>query len=677
MEIYKESNTICMRLRRIGMAVAGTIGFAIVVSAIAFCLLTSPAVKIRGWETLDTNKFERIRHTVTVIDRKGDPVVENFYTNNRIFTPFRDIPSVTVDAFVSIEDKRFYRHGGVDYIRMLGAFKNNVMSGTLKEGASTITQQLIKNTHLSSEKTFSRKFQEIRIAKESEKKYSKDEILETYLNVVYFGNNIYGIGRAARVYFDKDVSQLSVSESALLAGIINNPSRYNPYTHADKAKARRDLVIDCMCRNGKITQADAEAEKAKELEVHVPQSDPYAAYLERAIAESAEVLDCLPEELFEKNCTIRVPFNKEEFNTLFHAMSDILSKLDINTHVIILENDSARMLFDMQNMSSPSEIMRQPGSAIKPFIAYAPALEKKLVFPSSVLSDEQTDFDGYRPRNFSDTYYGDVTVADSLKLSLNVPAVKLTDMCGIPYAKATAERFGLRFSDVDKGLAIALGGLHDGVTLRSLTDAYATLARGGIYRKSSHVDAVYSHEKCLYEQANAKESVAVGDDTAFLLTDMLRECAQSGTAQKLHCYKNVAAKTGTVERGDTNSDAYCIAYTPRYTVAVWCGCDDGSVKIYGGRQPTSIAAKILGMLNDDSQFSVPDSITLLDIDSKKLREEKAVYLAAPSLPKRYCRSVYFSKRNLPKKYSYGDLPSVGDFAIVDPYDFELFRRFAQ
>ena len=677
MEIYKESNTIYMKVRRICIAITVAIVSAIVALAVVFCLLTSPAVKINGWRTLDIRKLEQIRNTITVLDKNGEVIAENLYSNNRIYTPLRDIPQHTADAFISIEDKRFYRHNGVDYKRMLGAFKNNVFSGSLKEGASTITQQLIKNTHLSSEKTFSRKLQEIRIAKQLEKTYDKDRILEAYLNVVYFGNTVYGIGQAAQTYFRKNVAQLDIAESALLAGIINNPSRYNPYTHADKAKARRDLVLDCMVRNGKISKESAAAEKAKDVYVAESKKDPYTIYLESVIAEAADVMDCLPEELFERKYCIKTCLQKDLFDTIHSTMTDIVYNSPIKTHIIVQENQSARVLLDTSNLPGVSTLRRQPGSAIKPFIAFAPALEKKLVFPASVLQDEKTDFNGYAPHNFNDKYYGSVTVSDSLKYSLNVPAVKLTDMCGIPYSKAVAERFGIRFSDNDKGLAVALGGLCDGVTLQSLADAYGTLARGGVYRKSKYVSAIYEKgTACVYTDAQTGGTRAVGEDTAFLLTDMLRECAQSGTAKKLHAYTNVAAKTGTVERGASNSDAYCIAYTPRYTVAVWCGSDDGSQKLYGGQQPTKIAASVLKLLNDTDSFSAPESVELLDIDCKKLSEEGTVYLAAPSLQKRYRKSVYFSRNHLPSRYSYGENPIVG-FALSDRDDFQIFQSLVQ
>ncbi len=677
MDFYQECNTICMKARRICIAIAITIALSITLTAVAFFLLTTPAVKIGGWKELDMHTLESVRHAVTVLDSDGNTIVENYYSNNRMFTPIDEIPKDTQNAFVSIEDKRFYSHRGIDYVRMLGALKNNIFSASLKEGASTITQQLIKNTHLSGEKTFSRKFQEIRMAKQLEKTYSKDRILETYLNVVYFGNNIYGIGQAAKTYFNKSVPQLTVGESALLAGIINNPARFNPVTHPEQAKTRRNIVLQSMVTNGKLDADTAEKCKAEDVQINeIKQNVAFVTYLESIVSEAAIAMDRLPEELFERNCTIIAKAKKNEYTNVFNSMSHIAQENGVNWRVLVVDNCTACVIYDDSNMKNAHALLRQPGSAVKPFIAYAPALEKKAVYPVSVIQDEKTDFNGYAPKNFNDKYYGDITVADSLKYSLNIPAVKLTDMCGLPYAKAVASRFGIPFDAHDAGLAVALGGMHTGVTLKCLADAYATLANGGVYRPAQYVQAVYENDACVYSCPQAEGKRAVGEDTAFLLTDMLRQCAQSGTAKKLQAHKNVAAKTGTVERGESNSDAYCIAYTPKYTVAVWYGCDSGDVKIYGGQQPAKTVAAVLRALGDDTSFVPPDSVELYDIDCKKLYEEKAVYLAAPSLAKRYRTAAYFSKNNLPKRYSYGELPFIFDDPLLDGENFEIFERLA-
>lgn len=643
---------------------------------ITFFMLTNPSVKIAGWQELDLNKLSGIYRTATVVDGDNNVIAENIYSKNRIYTPLSDIPRHTLDAFTSIEDKRFYSHHGVDYLRMLGAAKNNIFSASLKEGASTITQQLIKNTHLSNKKTFSRKLQEIRIAKQLEKEYTKQQILEAYLNIVYFGNNVYGIGQAARTYFGKDVSKLDMAESALLAGIINNPSKFNPLSHKDLAVKRRNVVLKRMVENHKADPSVAAKEKLKAPEIIKYKPDPYSLYIGNVIAEAARKLDCLQEELFEKKPTIVASANMQIFDDIYNSMSDIVSECAHNMHILVVDNRSMDVLCDIGNISDGG-ILRQPGSAIKPFVSYAPALEKKLVFPVSIINDEKTDFNGYSPKNFGNKYNGHVTVKESLSQSLNIPAVKLTDMCGLQYSKSVASRFGIRFSDKDNGLALALGGFHDGITLNSLTDAYAALANSGEYRKSAYVDAVYSAGKLLYKRKDDGYT-AVGSDTAFLMTDMLMQCAKDGTAKKLAGFDNVAAKTGTVERGEKNSDAYCIAYTPRYTVSVWYGNDVGA-DIYGGKQPADTAKRVLGILDDKNVFAIPDSVVKADIDVRKLDSEKTVYLASPTLEKRYRSSVYFSKNNMPVKYSYGDMPFIFDdeFESNDFDDFEIVDGFFQ
>ncbi len=670
MEFYKKCNTIFMKAKRWLIILTVTVVSLLVVCGTAFFLLTEPAVKIGGWATLDTAKLERIHQTVTIKGLDGNIVADGIYSHNRIYTPLSEIPEHTKNAFICIEDKRFYRHHGVDYVRMMGALKNNVRSASFKEGASTITQQLIKNTHLSNKKTFSRKFQEIRIAKELERNYSKDRILEAYLNIIYFGNNVYGIGQAARTYFDKDVANLDVAESALLAGIINNPTRFNPLLKKENAIKRRNVVIDRMADIGKIEKTDVEREKAKDIIISPMHQNPYSVYIENVLTEAARVLDCLAEELFEKKPTIIVNTKTGTLNDIYSGMSDILYKTGHDVRALVVDNFSSLVVGDYGNIFNSPTIRRQPGSALKPFVAFAPALEKKCVYPVSILQDEKTDFSGYSPKNFADKYYGDITVSDSLKYSLNIPAVKLTDMCGVEYAKSIASRFGLPFSDKDNGLAVALGGLNEGVTLYELANAYSALANGGVYSPASYINSIQVDGKCVYKKKNT-QSRAVGSDTAFLLTEMLRECAQTGTAKKLACFHNVAAKTGTVERGDKNSDAYCVAYTPRYTVAVWFGNDDDGKPIYGGNEPTALVKKILEVLHDTNGFTVPDTVTKLDIDTRKLTDEKAVYLAGADLPPRYRKSCWFSKNHLPTRYSYFEIPFIFD----DTFDSDNFDDF--
>ena len=313
MEFYKKCNTIFMKAKRWLIILTVTVVSLLVVCGTAFFLLTEPAVKIGGWATLDTAKLERIHQTVTIKGLDGNIVADGIYSHNRIYTPLSEIPEHTKNAFICIEDKRFYRHHGVDYVRMMGALKNNVRSASFKEGASTITQQLIKNTHLSNKKTFSRKFQEIRIAKELERNYSKDRILEAYLNIIYFGNNVYGIGQAARTYFDKDVANLDVAESALLAGIINNPTRFNPLLKKENAIKRRNVVIDRMADIGKIEKTDVEREKAKDIIISPMHQNPYSVYIENVLTEAARVLDCLAEELFEKKTDYHRKYKNGDF----------------------------------------------------------------------------------------------------------------------------------------------------------------------------------------------------------------------------------------------------------------------------------------------------------------------------------------------------------------------------
>ena len=202
-------------------------------------LIIEPNIKINGFKSLDKEKLNAYSQAITINDKNGNAIIGSIYDKNRIYTPLSKLNKQTINAFIAVEDKRFYSHKGIDYLRILSAMKNNILSGEFREGASTISQQLIKNTHLTNEKTINRKLQEIRIARDLERNYSKEKILEMYLNSLYFGNGVYGIGSASRAYFGINASELSLSQSAIMAGIINSPARYDLY--------RMSLLILTVC----------------------------------------------------------------------------------------------------------------------------------------------------------------------------------------------------------------------------------------------------------------------------------------------------------------------------------------------------------------------------------------------------------------------------------------------
>lgn len=623
-----------------------------------FFLLIEPEFKLFDSATLDTDKLASYSNTVTILDVNGDPLDDALYDSNKIFVDIDDLHDYTLNAFIAIEDKRFYKHDGIDYKRMASALISNIKSRGFREGASTITQQLIKNTHLSNEKTLKRKLTEIRLARALERVYDKNEILESYLNILYFGSGIRGLGTASRVMFGKPASELTLAQSAALASIINNPSKYSPYNNPQNLDKRKELVLAQMLDQGYITADEHSAALDERLTFN---KDKQSQYISGVLKNACEKLNCSEKALFNKNVTIKTAYDKNISVAARQALSQYAANdQDYIARVLILDNATGNAICDETNTTGYIDPRRSPASAIKPFISYAPSLENG-ANPLTQISDEPTVFGDYSPRNYKDVYRGYISLKDCLIYSSNIAAVKLLRQTGLDNAISTARAFGLTIDDSDRSLSLALGGMSRGVTLTELANAYRTLANGGIYSPVYYAQAINSIDGNSIFTITRRR--AVGEDTAYLMTDMLCECAQTGTAKKLKYSGTVAAKTGTNGDENGNYDCYGIAYTPKYTVAVWFGAPpDGKIdnKITGA-SCCNIIKYICdnAKLGTDELFYMPDSVAYYEIDATELAESHEVYLADPTLPKRYRMRALLSKRHLPIRKS---------IDIVDFYD---------
>lgn len=637
----------------------------------AILMLFNPAVKLKYFEEFDPGKIASSSRTVSIIGINDEIIAGNLCDNK----PYCNIDSLnknTLNSFIAIEDKRFYSHNGVDYFRILGALKNNIKRGRFAEGASTITQQLVKNTHLSQEKTIKRKINEIRIAKEVEKVYSKREILEKYLNVVYFGNGCYGIESAAQCYFGKPAKSLTLEESAFLAGIINNPSKYDPYNHYENAVARQNTVLKRMLEQN-LVEFEEYQKAVNANPTFISSKSERKAFINSVIREACERLGITRNELYAGNYAIYTSFDSD----LFEKSSSILRNHSIDnafTELIIVENDSGNCIVkSMDNISL--NVYRQPGSTIKPFLSYAPALEKRLVYPISPILDEKINYDGYSPSNHDGKYHGWISIKDALVNSYNIPAVKLLNMNGIEYSKNLANKFGIDFAHDDNSLSLALGGFSKGVTLDMLSQGYMTLARGGTTGKLTYINKICNNKgDVVYKRNNEMTEQVVGSDTAYLLTDMMAECAKNGTAKRVNSENKfrVAAKTGTVGTKNGNSDAYCIAYTPKYTTAVRISALRGALpnEISGATVPASIIHEIIGLLGDDSDFTIPESVVCIDLMKNELEKNKKIIPAVCNSAGREKISALFSRNNIPfmlpeMEHSGSKLDNFDDFDIPD------------
>lgn len=637
------------RFLKVSIITASIIIICCIFSVIAFFIITSPDINILNGPNLDLTYMTSSERTIKILDKNDEPIDGVFYGKNKLYVKLSDLQQYTIDAFIAIEDKRFFEHKGIDYQRILSATMSNLKKRRFSQGASTITQQLIKNTYLSNEKTFKRKFNEMRLAKQLEKIYSKEQILENYLNILYFGSGIYGIASASKTMFNKSVNELTLAQSATLASIINNPSLYSPYSNKENLISRKNIVLRQMLLQEYINENEYNCAINEPITFC---KNTNSQFVSGIINDACRHYNCTEKELFARHLTLKTKYD----TNLSKIVQNAVTKYDNFNgiiRVVVLENNDGKIICDETNKNGYVNYYRSPASTIKPFVSYSPAIENGYN-PLSQILDEKTSFNGYTPRNYKDSYRGYQTLRNCLVNSSNVAAVKLLNNVGIDVGIKTATNFGFKFENDDNTLAVALGGMKNGATLIQIANAYRTLANGGIYTPVSYLSCV----DCKNTQRRA-----ISDDTAFILTDILCDCADYGTAKKLSTIDNIAAKTGTNGTDKGNNDCYCIAYTPENTIAVWFGANDNNLiqNEVTGASCCDIIKYLFnsGALKSTKQFVMPDSVAYYEVDRLALENERKVYLADPTLPKRYRVRELFSKRFLPIKKSYD---------IIDFYD---------
>ncbi len=593
--------------------------------------------------------------SINVYDADNKPIKDENLTTHP-YAKIETLSQSTKDAFISIEDKTFYKHKGINPKRIVKAGINNIKSRSLKEGASTITQQLIKNTQLTSEKTYKRKIKEIALARKLEKQYDKDQILEYYLNVIYFGNNCYGIESASNYYFSKDANQLSVEEAATLAGMIKSPAKYSPIKNYDNCLKRRNLVLKEMQKDGKISIEDSVnlAEKPITLMLSNEHINKLNSYSQVAIDEAEKILGIPARQIALNGYKIFTYQNSEKQAALMSALSS--KELNSDYAGIVLDNErGAVVAFAGDSNFKILESKRQPGSCIKPILVYSPALNEDIIYPCTQLLDEKVNIAGYTPKNVGNVYRGYVSAREALSKSINVPAVKVLSYVGIEKAKKYAQDLGIEFDEKDDSYTLALGGMTYGVNLLELASAYSTFANGGNFKDAKFISFITdNNNKLVYINKTAGKKV-LREDCCYLLTDMLKTCAKSGTAKKLSSLPSeIASKTGTVGKSGSkeNLDAWNISYTKEQTVGVWLGNLDNSPITYtGGNQPTEIVKNYFEQVKDESHFDKPSSIVEKSIDGIELDENHKISLANGFTPERYTQQEMFSVFNLPSDIS--------------------------
>jgi penicillin-binding protein 1A len=508
----------------------------------------------------------------------------------------KDLPAFLPRAFIAIEDRRFYSHYGVDPVGLARALGANVLRRGVSQGGSTITQQLAKNLFLTQERTLKRKLQEVVLALWLERKFSKTEILELYLNRVYFGAGAYGVDAAAQRYFGKPAKQVKIAEAAMLAGLVKSPSRLAPSRNPNGAERRAQIVLMAMMDQGYITETMAKTALVQPGRAVVTSGSGTVNYVADWIMD---VLDDLVGHV-KQDLVVETSIDPVLQATAEKALVDELAhkgaKLDVTQGAIVAmtPDGSVRALVGGRNYAESQfnravAAKRQPGSAFKPFV-YLTAVERGLT-PDSIRDDKPIALKGWKPENYSRDYYGPVTLTQALALSLNTVAVRLTLEFGPTAVAKTAYRLGIA-SKLDPNPSLALGTSE--VSVIELVSAYAPFANGGNAIAPSVVERVRTATgKTLYTRSPQDFGRIVDPRYVAMMNAMMRETLRIGTAQKAQLPGwQAAGKTGTSQ---DFRDAWFVGYTTHLVTGVWLGNDDASPtkKATGGGLPVEIWSTVM------------------------------------------------------------------------------------
>ena len=644
------------------------------VTAAAVLFLLCGAVKTLGmdrWVDFDVYRITGCDRTSIIYDGQSDLVTRLHGVQDRTWVSISELQPSTVYAFISAEDARFFEHEGVDVIRIAGAIVADIKAGSYVQGASTISQQLIKLSHLTSEKTISRKAEEAALAYEMERQYSKEDILEMYLNYVYFGGGYYGIEAAAEGYFGVHASDLTLDQSAMLAGILKSPSGYAPHINYAASINRRNNILRLMRDYGYITDDEKKQAAAKRPTILHDKNEEYSGYYTDAVTKSAAALMGITvDELIRGGYSIYSAMDSDiqHYCEDMFKNGELFPAEDSEAAIVVLEPSTGMVVAMVGGRSytggisfnRATDIRRQPGSVIKPVIAYAPAFEYLNYTAADMILDEETTFADYTPSNYGNKYYGWVTVREAVTKSLNVPAVKTLSAVGVYRAKDFAKRCGIEFDDKDDSLTLALGGFTYGVSPLQIAGAYSCFASGGIYNTPTLIKKITDRNGLTVYEYRQDNRRVMSEANAYILTSMLKSVVTEGTGHRLNTLDiPIAGKTGTVGLANGNRDAWMAGYTPEYTAVVWQGYDSDRLGLLpssatGGTYPALMLYELFNNIYPDGRsgdFEKPESVKQYSIDAKTLKKQHKVVLANAMTPQSSRVTEYFTEETAPEDVS--------------------------
>lgn len=613
--------------------------------------------------------IETFRQNLTsiVYDRNGVLISTVKAEKDVFYLSFHEMPEIVGNAFIAIEDKKFYKHNGIDYMAIARAALSILNNKTITQGGSTITQQLSRNVFLNHEVTLERKIEEAFVARELEKKFSKEDILEFYINNIYFANGYYGIQAAAKGYFNKEIAELSLSQTVFLCAIPNNPSTYDPLINKDATIQRRNLILKAMLEEGFLDRLEYKEALEEEIKLNRRISEKkdyvetyvyYCAtrelmkergfefrYYFRSPKEEEEYREAYSiyyqeslRDLYTAGYTIYTSIDLEMQNQLQTLVDEELSKFDevneegvylLQGSAVSIDNETGKVIAIVggRNQNLPGYTLnrafqsyRQPGSAIKPLLIYTPVFEKSYTPDTIVLDKKKSN----GPNNSNDSYNGEITLRRAIEISKNTIAwellnEELTPSVGLDYLKK------MNFSkivDLDDTPAVALGGMTYGASVLEMTAGFATLMNSGIYRIPSCILAI-TKNKDIFIEVKTEEKRIFEENASHMMTDVLRTSMEFGTGKRASLENHTSAgKTGTT---DENKDGWFIGYTPYYTTGIWVGYDYPRAMddLYGYTYPSTIWKKYMEIIHEgleDKEFPSYYIDKVLELDSHKSSE---------------------------------------------------------
>lgn len=565
-----------------------------------------------------------------IYDMEGEFVTARGGSEKRKKVSYDELPDELIQAVIATEDSRFFEHPGIDIRRIFGAIKANIFNGFGSEGASTITQQVVENAFLTPDKTIKLKVQEQWLALKLEREYSKEEIMEMYLNKIFYGSNAYGVANASETYFGKtDLHDLTLVESAMLAGLPQRPTAYNPYESPDLMKGRVDTVLKLMVRHNKITQA--EADEAREVDIASTLAgkrptarlhDGFVQQVEQEVKEKLDGADINTDGLKIYTTLDTKAQERVEFLLTDGADNPVPyydNELQAGLTLIDNESGAVRAIGGSRNSENVDgfnyalDLKRQGGSTMKPLLSYGPAIEYEKWSTYHQIKDETFKVDGRKEvRNYDRLHHGWMSIREALAKSYNVPAVKTFLEVGSDRVYDFGTSLGINFPNEAVDYLDVMGGTDTNVTPLELAGAYSAFASEGVYTEPYTITKVEYPDGTIVELTPESEKV-MEDYTAYMITDMLKTAITEGTGRNANIPGlNVAGKTGTTSE---NRDSWFAGYSNKYTIAVWTGYEDNR-SIENTQIPHALFKNTMAEISKDIEtpdFSKPSSVVEVNI----------------------------------------------------------------